>query len=284
MGQYVILPWAPDGGEIAVSRMGPDKYRGLAAWDNVCPHRGSRVLPDCGGFSNHKCPYHNRLAHAGNVRQYPLNVNCGFVWVRPGEGETVPPPRTDVLSYAFGVGRCWQLHSELRFVMYCDWTVAVENALDCEHIEFVHDGSLGTLDLESDGWDQLPGGSSFESFTSGRSAELTKLGNILGFGTRERDYAHLHLAPFSCFSSTRGYSLSFQQYFPTKDGKTNFIHKLYGDLSIKVAARRAYLDQVAAMNKAVFEEDARVCSGVRAGFAGNLGPFDLRIQHFRSSL
>jgi len=284
VGQYVVLPWGPDGGEIAVSRMGPVRFDGLVAWDNRCPHRGRKILPAACGRSDHVCAYHGRTAHAGNVRHHPLDVHCDFVWVSVAGGATGWQPGCGILPWSSGSPRTWSLHSELRLVMDCDWTVAVENALDAEHINSVHADSLAQLGLAPEALNRLPGGSSCEVFTSAKSAELDRLGRALDFGRSvSGDYLHLHLAPFSCFSSTRGYALNFQQYFPAKDGKTLFIHKLYGDLTAKPAARRAYLDKVAAMNKMVFEEDADICQGVPAGY-GKLGPSDLRIQHFRSSL
>jgi phenylpropionate dioxygenase-like ring-hydroxylating dioxygenase large terminal subunit len=271
-GDFILLPWRANG-EIAVMRQAGD----LVAFDNLCPHRGARIFTEIRGNREPRCVYHARLATADNVRRFQL-MTLGD-WIFAGTWQTPPSPfgRIDDLM---GQVPPLRLHSTLAFTMDCHWTVAIENALDSEHIEHVHPNSLSKMALTSVEQNFYRDGSSFERFRSD-SGRLGRMGKFFP-GEQRFDYAHAHLFPYSCLSSTRGWTYSLQHYFPRADGRTNFIHRLYAAQTTRPLPE--FFDSVARLNEAVFREDAEICARVPAHFAGTLGPREERIAKFRSAL
>lgn len=277
-GDFVCLPVEPDA-EIAVMRQAGD----LVAFDNRCPHRGARIFSKMAGNREPRCAYHARLATADNVRRYTFMVYGGWVFVSDGPAEPhdlahllKPAPLGDFIAETPPLRH----HSTLRFVMECDWTVAVENALDFEHVEHVHSTSLAKLALVPKSLQTMEDGSSIEEFTS----ESGRLGRMSRFFPHEQtfDYRHAHFYPFTCLSSTRGWTYSLQHYFPRADGRTEFIHSLYAAESTRPMPE--FFDSVARLNEQVFREDAAICALVPAGHDGPLAPRERRISHFRGAL
>lgn len=270
--QYVLVPWSFEN-EAVVSHTAD----GPVVWDNRCPHRGARIYTESAGAAEPVCAYHGRRANMCDVRKFASSEARGLVWASGG-----PAVFPEVASRLSVIGH-FKLHSQLSFTMDCHWTVAVENALDSEHVSSVHSRSLASLQLSSLCEKLLPGGSSTEWFDSKRGGELDRLEFSLKSyqpeGRRVWDYQHAHIFPFTCISTVRGLTYSIQHYFPRTDGRTSFIHKLYTHL--EGAAADHYHKSVAAMNKQVFEEDAGICARVPAGHQGLLAPNEVRIQHFR---
>jgi phenylpropionate dioxygenase-like ring-hydroxylating dioxygenase large terminal subunit len=270
-GDFILLPWTADG-ELAVANMGGQ----VVAFDNRCPHRGARIFTELRGNREPRCQYHARLATAENVKRFETAVIGDFILVgKPPAPHCAPEAIFDLLQQAPWLS----LHCTLSFVMDCHWTVAVENALDAEHVDHVHAGSLAKLALRRKALHSYPNGSSLEQFTSGARLDVTSK-----FFPHEQpfDYVHAHLFPYSCLSSTRGWTYSLQHYFPRPDGRTNFIHRLYTaptDLPMP-----GFFDSVAKLNARVFAEDAAICALVAPGHTGTLGPNEERIRHFRSHL
>ena len=272
-GDFVCLPWRADG-EIAVTNIAGE----IVAFDNRCPHRGARIFTELRGNRPPVCAYHGRCAQASAVRRYKVEQYGEFVCAADGAQtrlieQVEPAPLGRFVRSALEL----RLHSTLQIIMECHWTVAVENALDSEHLEHVHTDSLAKLALRSESIGYYGNGSSFETFTS----EAGRLGHLSRFfpGEQRFDYAHAHMFPYSCLSSTRGWTYSLQHYFPRADGRTNFIHRLYAAETTKPMPE--FFDSVARLNEQVFREDAAICAGIPAWFIGELGPREDRIRHFR---
>jgi phenylpropionate dioxygenase-like ring-hydroxylating dioxygenase large terminal subunit len=271
-GDYVLLPWAADG-ELAVANMAGH----VVAFDNRCPHRGARIYTEPAGNREPRCGYHGRVATAAGVRRY----SHGWVgdWLVVDRGDAtgpIPDAIYDLLTHTPGL----RLHSTLRFTQACDWQTAVENALEAEHVPHVHAQTLGVLKLKQQALDLCADGSSVERFR----AEGKNLSRLSWLFPRElfTDYLHAHLHPHTCISSTRGWTYSLQHYFPRADGQTAFWHRMYAAPTKHPAA--SFFKAAAAMNAKVFAEDAAICAGIPPGFAGQLGPHDARIAHFRKHL
>lgn len=277
-GDFLCLPWRTDG-ELALMRQGGQ----LVAFNNRCHHRGARIFDALtGGNREPRCSYHARLSTADNVVRYETFTFGGFVFcagvpyrrITSAQQATMDEPFGSMLSGAAGM----KLHSEFSMTMDCHWTVAVENALDHEHVSCVHSGSLGKLlgaPLTPVLWDC---GWSYQEFQSQSSAALDFVGKSMG-PSQNFDYAHALIFPNACVSSTRGWTYSLQNYFPRADGKTTFLHRLYASEASSQAANR-----VAVLNRRIFEEDAVVCAKVAPWFAGQVGPGDARLLHFRRYL
>ena len=148
-GESVLLVRLPDGG--------------LAAHYNVCRHRGSRLVPECGAgqfTTGIRCPYHawtyqldGRLRSAPYLEDdgvdrnalslHPVEVACwgGFVFVRltPDAG----PALAEQLAGAAERVRRYPL-AELRsahrieYPVAANWKVILENYNECYHCGPVH--------------------------------------------------------------------------------------------------------------------------------------------------
>jgi phenylpropionate dioxygenase-like ring-hydroxylating dioxygenase large terminal subunit len=248
----------------------------LIAWDGACPHRGAAIHHGhVAGCSKPVCQYHGRTVRPSQIRRrYNVTVDDGWVWVSMSNGEFIPQ-----LAAEFVDMPALSLWHRRDYVYPCHWTVAIENALEAEHVPFVHEHSLATLGLVSVGIDCWDDGS-IERFISSKGGRLKKLADL--FPERKSfDYAHQHLIPFACLSSTKGLTYSLQTYYPRKDGQTDFTHRLYATRSS--ADVSWYFDSVAQINDKVFEEDAAVCASVPAYDGGELSPVERRIAHFRKN-
>lgn len=276
-GDFVLLPW-DDHGELALANADGLMF----AFDNLCPHRGARIFTELRGNREPRCAYHGRLATAENVLPFPISVYGGWVFVSDGPAEPhdlVRQIEPSPLGEFIADGPPLRFHSALSFVMDCDWAVAVENALDFEHLPSVHAGSLAKLGLVPKVLHRYADGSSLHEFVA-----EARLGRMRRFFPHEQsfDYVHAHLFPYSCLSSTRGWTYSLQHYFPRTDGRTNFVHRLY--VAETTRPMPEFFDSVAKLNAQVFAEDAAICARVPADFDGQLGPREERIAHFRSAL
>lgn len=272
-GDYVLLPWKADG-EIALANIAGE----IVGFDNRCGHRGARIFDGLRGNREPRCAYHGRLTTAGNVKRFETGQIGDWLLVSdapPHAPHCAPEAIFDFLAAVPPL----RLHSTLQFVMDCHWTVAVENALDFEHVAHVHTDSLAKLALVQKHLQLFDNGSSMEEFSS----EAQRLGHLTRFFKHEQrfDYVHAHLFPYSCLSSTRGWSYSLQHYFPRADGRTNFVHRLYAAETTRPMPE--FFDSVARLNEQVFREDAEVCARVPANFAGQLGPREKRIAQFRKA-
>lgn len=276
-GDFVCLPF-PDR-ELAVTRQRGE----LFAFNNRCPHRGARIFTELRGRRASVCAYHGRFVHAASAEQLPMVVVNGWVLVADGPGPRAPLNTFDqgLLAFLASAPRALAPVNLMTIDMQCHWTVAVENALDHEHVEHVHQQSLGALGL-------VPGpivvgddGSTAQRFTSKRARALDRICALF-----ERhchfDYVHVHFYPFSCLSSTRGLTYSLQNYLPRADGTTLFVHRLYA-APARVSVD-SYIEGVRAVNERTFREDAAICALVPPGHQGPLlGDKEARIAYFRAA-
>ena len=286
-GDFVVLDVCPKS-QVALVHMDNQ----VIAFDNRCPHRGARIYNEPRGNRPPKCGYHGRCASATTMRTYKTTRVGDFIFaciepVPPSDRELRDTAAASLLASAPKLA----FHSEVRHVYNHHWTVAVENALDNEHVEQVHQNSLAALDLKRVAYVADADGSSIEMFeagaldrTSNARERLDRVGRI--FNSRQTfDYAHAHLFPYAAIGTTRGWTYSLQNYFPRQDGRTNFVSRLYvqADKSGQATARGHFYSTVAAMNARVFAEDEAICNTVEPYFYGHLGPLDDRIRHFRAA-
>lgn len=297
-GEYIKVPWFDPGEEVVLLKTGTSHF----AFENRCPHRGAKLVN--GRFHGRlddgiiRCQYHGRRFELGSLRAFPVALFGDWVCVqyRPADsvfsGEMRPTfggvrvPWAEVLLKPSGRAICSDRDDR---PLDHDWAVAVENALDWEHVAHVHAGSFGSLGLSRIWASTHNDGSSAEFFRKGDEGPRLdiKLGKLFQGVLRESpdwDYAHVHLFPFAALSSVRGTTVSLQLYLPLPEGKTFFVSRLYTSSfkdSVAKSARDVFLDHVQMLNTRIFMEDIEVCDTVRAG-GGKLGPSDARIAHFRA--
>jgi len=269
-GDFVALPWRGD--QVVATNFDDD----VVVWDGLCPHRGARIYSDGRGNQAPVCAYHGRRARAKDVNRFSMDW-AGELLFFSEDAFRVRDP-VDPTGGSLGALRP---HSAVRFVMDCHWTVAVENALDNEHVAHVHPETLATLGLSRTMLDRFVEGSSVEYFESMKGAQLDRIGRQ--FESRlPFDYAHAHLFPYACIATTRGWTYSMQHYLPRADGRTDFISRLFVQASAP-ARLNHFFSTVAATNERVFREDAAICALVPRGRRGRLGPKDDRIERFREA-
>lgn len=283
---YVVLPWGSNS-EVVVSHTEGQ----LIAWDNRCPHRGARIYPGMKGVAPPVCAYHGRTARCDNLNRYHIRVENGMVLVCGHPSNDVEEPNRKVFLEMRGFSNV-NLHKTFRLTMDCHWTAAVENALDFQHVRHVHAESLATMGLSSESVWNFEDGSSVERFQADSKVQrkLDKLRRLLPhWGSPGADYIHTFLFPFSCVSSTRGWTFSLQNYFPRADGRTEFYHRLYVPTNAEPAALH-YYDAVFDQNVRVFTEDAAVCALLPPGPVQSHGSghldyrYESRLVNFRNAL
>ena len=269
VGDFVCLPIGP-GREIAATRL-PDGN--LMVFDNRCPHRGARIFTEMFGNRPPRCGYHGRCVRAADVALGNVGFWAGGrSWLLAFDGRESGgiPDWVHSLPNLPALER----HSVLAYTYPCHWTVAVENALDTEHVAAVHARSLAPLQIDPIAAIYHGAGSTEEHFET----KATRLGVVFPEADPEAPgYRHLFMFPYSALSSTAGAHYSLQHYFPKVDGTTAFIHRLYLTPTPYPTAGNV----VAAFNKQVFEEDAAVCATVAPWHTGRLTATEWRIEEFR---
>ena len=150
-GESVLLVRLPDGG--------------LAAHYNVCRHRGSRLVPECGAghfAAGIRCPYHSWTYHLdGRLRTAPyldeadgvdpstlalhrVDVACwgGFVFVRLASEETGRTLAGQLGGAPERVRRYpladLRVAHRIEYPVAANWKVILENYNECYHCGPVH--------------------------------------------------------------------------------------------------------------------------------------------------
>src|SRR4051794_28038078 len=151
LGESVLLVRLPEGG--------------LAAHYNVCRHRGSRLVPECGAgrfTTGIRCPYHSwtyqldgRLRSAPYLDQadvvdrdtfslHPVEVACwgGFVFVRLASEETGTSLQQQLGEAVERVRRYsladLRVAHRIEYPVAANWKVILENYNECYHCGPVH--------------------------------------------------------------------------------------------------------------------------------------------------
>jgi len=148
----------------------------------------------------------------------------------------------------------------------------VENALEPDHVNFIHTGSLGTLSL-SIGESHYSGKNSTlrAEITNSRSAGLlASLERLFALQYQHKGYLSIFLYPFSFITSSFGYSYSLQHFFPAETSSvTNFSSRLLVAKHASEAATKAteaFYDSTSKMNRQVFDEDRTICERISPAY------------------
>lgn len=283
----------------------------LVAFDNKCPHRGSRIYTqDCGNQA-WACGYHGWSYQAGQVvvpdpqRFEACGLNspvlhayqlewCGdfiFVGIEPYSSlsEQLGSLTETLENISFNIAARRDFN---RYPFECYWPIAIENALEPYHIPLIHTDTLATLGL-TEGVNRFEGCNSVwrAPVSNSRIAkQLTGLKRLFNIDYQEEQYLSIFIFPFTMISSTFGYSYSIQNFFPAKaSAHTHFTSRLYAAPTASDNAAtivEPFLLASAATNRKVFAEDHAVCKNV-ASDAWTAAPLPFastleeKIVHFR---
>jgi len=256
----------------------------LVAFDNLCPHRGTRILSGTNGKSPITCPYHSWTYKNGELKipNKKKFIDCDINTADINKldidfcGEFIFvcfKPKISLKEQLAGMESSLEVISSdiserLNFTSYkfdSVFPVAIENALESEHVPTVHKDSLSGLKLQ-DGEYSFLGKNSAWHTTVGNdriNKNLQAISENFDISSQYQGYRNYLIFPFAMLSSTYGYSYSLQNFHPTKDGKTYFSSRFF---STKIKKNSNVMDfffrESIEINRQIFEEDAKICSRV----------------------
>lgn len=305
---YVRLSWVL--GDLAVFN---DKGS-IVAFDNLCPHRGARIFREVGGNAPAVCAYHGWSYRGGRLRipkpqsYHPCDLAaarlnemsvawCGnFLFVAVAPAEELEAQLGGTWPVLEGISRDIDRRRDVNAYAYeCPWRVAVENALEPDHVQMVHPETLGQLQL-TEARNAYSGRNSVLSAEIGnaRTARMLRsMRRLFDIGHQREDYLAVHVFPFAFVTSTFGYSYALQNFMPARDPcRTHFSSRLLTSRLASQAASQAteaFFASVAEINRQVFAEDHEVCRHVNAEFALDdpariFSATEDKVRHFRDSV
>jgi phenylpropionate dioxygenase-like ring-hydroxylating dioxygenase large terminal subunit len=261
----------------------------VIAFDNRCPHRGTKFFDAPSGHERAVCRYHGWSFTKGRL-VIPLESElasdcsrpqlnryrtewCGtflFFGIHP-RSELVEQLGEQLYAYVESLSfDCRAREDVNQYVYECPWQVAVENALEPQHLPFIHKATLNKLDLQNCRnlyW----GVNSGVFFDIGNPSIKKLLSRIEAYYDRGNafhpGYMSIYLFPFGFISSTGGASYSIQTFFPRTGQTSWFTARLY---SVRLSdvkyqeADRALIRSAVEMNRLVFEEDHEICKRISA--------------------
>ncbi|HEX4326342.1 MAG TPA: Rieske 2Fe-2S domain-containing protein [Burkholderiales bacterium] len=283
----------------------------ILAFDNICPHRGARIVgADC-GRAPLTCPYHGWTYAGGKFRipgreQFDPAVLeqvryrtyetawCGdFVFVSPAPRQSLEQQLGGIAPLIENIGACIaRRHDFHHFQFDCDWKVAIENALEPYHIDLIHRATLGKMRLPAPRTEYhgINSVAFFEVAEARTKASLERIGRYFDLPFQHAGYFALYLFPFAMISSTYGYSYSMQHFVPAPQEKTNFYTRVLAARLKDEGGRdleASLLASTVEMNRKVFQEDHEICQRVARVFPADTGMIygsaEQQIVHFHRS-
>jgi phenylpropionate dioxygenase-like ring-hydroxylating dioxygenase large terminal subunit len=153
-------------------------------------------------------------------------------------------------------------------VYECYWPVSIENALEPQHLSFIHPNTLGKLKLNftNNKFWKKNSAVYFEVGDLRLAKSIEKLSKIYSASPLTcGGYMSIFLYPFSFISSTGGTTYSIQNFFPRDEESTWFWSRLYsvalldsGDGGID----RQLISSASEINEKIFEEDHDICKRI----------------------
>lgn len=284
----------------------------IIAFDNICPHRGTKFFIENRGNSIATCKYHGWTVAKGklhipnreNYQKCPDYVNtykvdrCGlFIFFSVSPKETL---NEQLGEYVYNLVEkisfdCNNLVDINQFEFHSNAIIAIENALEPDHVSFIHQKTLFPLVL-IEGDNSFYCKNSIVKFKVGNEKiqrSLIRVSKFFDSGPSIYDgYISIHLYPFGFISSTFGISYSIQNFFPIDYDKSYFESRLYfpnKKSSSSLAAVNHFIESTVKINKEIFEEDHEICQRIKFNTWLKLidGPLSLsesKIKFFRENL
>ncbi|MDR2326054.1 MAG: Rieske 2Fe-2S domain-containing protein [Acidovorax sp.] len=297
-------------GDVVVFHDGND----LVVFDNRCPHRGALIYAGTHGNQAATCLYHGWThSHGRMIVPHPENYRscdlreaklatfttdwCGdflFFSVTPRQQlyDQLSETAEILENISFNIGARADINA---YVYDCYWPLAIENALEPDHISLIHPQTLSKLELEG-GENIYHGLNSVWRAPVGNARLRKQLASLQRFFTIDygyEGYMSVYLFPFTMLSSTYGFSYSLQNFFPrdARQDTTTFSSRLLvAPVRNEQAASTlsSFFSSTAQVNRKVFEEDHDVCKRVpRSAWSTQPLKFsstsEAKIQHFRQS-
>lgn len=283
----------------------------VIAFDNVCPHRGARFFAEGQGNAPAVCPYHGWGYRGGKLRiprpdTFPacklarIDLNrfhlawCGdFAFIAVAPSLSLPEQLGGLAPLLAGMSATIDRPRDRDGYTYeAPWRIAVENALEPDHVAMVHADTLDTLGLEAL-QNTVHGANSVLHATVGAPRMARRLARLGRFFPQvdAPGYTAIFVYPFAFLTTTFGYTFAMQNFMPARNGQTHFTTRLFsaGVAPGAEALTDPFFASAAAMNRVVFAEDHAICRRVDPEFPLDgpdrlLSSSEVAVAHFRHSI
>ncbi len=283
----------------------------VIAFDNVCPHRGARFFLDTAGNAPALCAYHGWSFRGGRLRiPKPEGYHpCDLAAARLRTYQTAwcgdflfvgVSPDTDLRSQ---LEEAWPIlerssaevgksHDLLTERLDCSWQIAVENALEPDHVQMVHPETLGRLEL-ANSRNAYFGRNSLLTADIGNARArrgLAAMARFFELANPPCGYMALHIFPFAFLTSTCGYTYALQSFMPDQDPAYTHLRSrlLAAHTNVPAEVTAQFFASAAAVNLQVFQEDHEICRRIDPAFPlstrGILSNSEEKVRHFRDAL
>lgn len=308
-GDYLL--YNLDGLDVAIYHDGKE----IIAFDNRCPHRGTKFFDTSHGSMKAVCKYHGwsftggkliipieeellaDLCNKPTLNRFQTDL-CGtflFFAIRPNISilEQLGEELFSIIeSISFD---CTKRRDLNQYLYECPWQVSIENALEPEHLPYVHSNTLNKLALTNcrNRFWGLNSGVYFDIGDTASNKGLQRLGRFYDRGNHMHPgYMSIYLFPFSFISSTAGTSYSIQSFFPKSNEETWFTSRLYSVILSDPrhqGADQMLINAAIDMNHRVFQEDHDICKRINReswlrSLSGPLYKSEEKVLAFRRQL
>ncbi len=283
----------------------------VIAFDNICPHRGARFFLESAGHAPALCAYHGWSYSGGKLRvpkpetYRPCDLAAArlhqyrIAWCGDFLFASVEPDS----DLARQLGGTWPLlagisgdivspHDLNTSRLDCRWQVAVENALEPDHVHMVHADTLGQLDL-AHAKNRYFGRNSLLTAEIGNPRHVRALNAMARFFDiphQHRGYFALHIFPFAFLTSTFGYTYALQTFMPGANSAETHLRSrmLTARTTVPAEVTEQFFASAARVNRQVFAEDHDICRRIDPAFplhaTGILSETEEKIRHIRTAL
>ena len=251
------------------------------AFENSYPHRGCRIIDKDEGCHKLVCPYHKWHFKNGttipsqkefsqysqkelSLHYYDVQICGDFIFFSPKPKMPLKDQLGNFWEDVFEISKSINARVDKNCQFFeCNWKIAIENALETYHVPFIHKETLGKLNLQSFLVEKTKENDIMIAEIGNHKLEkkLKLLKDFFSPKYVKDAYFSMFLYPFSMISSTYGYSYAIQNFFPKLETKTKFISKVYSIIE----KQNDFYQEVSAVNRQVFEEDAEICRLAQLG-------------------
>jgi len=287
-------------------------FGNVIAFDNRCPHRGTKFFDYGVGNAKLTCPYHGWTYTKGRLyvserKRFDFDEEPSLNFLKlTFVGKWLFIAITPSLKIEDQLEGMYELLAVLgdqveknidvnKYIYETFWPIAIENALEPYHITDIHPSTLANLNLTDGVDDFYAWGSCWRAEINDErmSKNLSKLDKFFDLNYQFKGYEFIYIFPFSMISNTFGYSYSVQNFFPRKDNEsTNFISRFYAATLRDTKSEKiltSFFQSSIKLNREVFAEDHEICKrldkNIWNAFSMNcLANNELKIQHFRQIL
>jgi phenylpropionate dioxygenase-like ring-hydroxylating dioxygenase large terminal subunit len=290
----------------------------LRAFLNVCSHRFSRMFESGCGNALLRCPYHGwvyngeglpfgipkrpRFDEISNdtlpnyrLQQWKVERLGDLVFVSEAPAQNLRESLGDLYglasSMSLAVGHLIETN---RMRIKANWKVTIENTLESYHVGYIHPETFNKMGLHGTDFEFSGPHSSWSSSVSQMNfSKWSRIAKSFEHRPWKSDgYMHLHVFPTTTLATTYGATFSVQSFLPVSPNETEFCSYVFATklLDPSGADRNSAITvgfgaSAAEFNRAVFEEDRKICEMVQKGVAhahgfGALSDEEYRVLHF----